>query len=158
SNDNAGDPNDYSRDPEYGKNNSIVTSQWRDPVVNNPENSLTGVMFLDLTHAQTGFAWTVSPKADSPLLDNTGLVSRQSYGCGIVGYEWDRVWNLPTDPVNYRAATPKGIQILSNSMVIPNPGTTDTTNGPVEYSNSAYYVASSDALVFASGSIYWGNA
>jgi hypothetical protein len=75
-----------------------------------------------------------------------------------VGYEWGRVWDLPTDPANYRAATPKNIQILSNSKVISNQGTTDATNGPVQYSNSAYYIASSGALIFASGSIYWGNA
>jgi hypothetical protein len=47
SNDSAKDPDDYTRDPEYGKNNSLVTSHWRDPVVNNPGSSLT--------HSQAGF-------------------------------------------------------------------------------------------------------
>jgi len=155
SNDSATDPNDYRRDPEYGENNALVTSLWRDPVVNKPENALTGVMFSELTHTRAGFAWTVDSKAVSPLLAHTGLIPGHSYGCGIVGYEWDRVWNLPNDPQTYKNATPKNIQILSSSRVVPHDGTTD---GPPQYSNSAYYIASSGALVFASGSIYWGNA
>lgn len=155
SNDSATDPNDYVRDAEYGKDNTVVTSQWRDPIINRPENSLTGVMFSNLTHAQAGFAWTVASDSTSPLLANTGLLPGHSYGCGIVGYEWDRVWNLPNDPAAYKAATPKNIQILSSSRVIPHDSTTD---GLPEYSNSAYYVAPSGAFIFASGSIYWGNA
>lgn len=154
SNDSATDPNDYTRDPDYGKENALITSQWRDPILHKPENALIGVMFSGLTHTQAGFPWTVASNTHSPLLDNTGLVPGKSYGCDIVGYEWDRVWNLPTDPPAYKAATPQNIQILSRSRVVPS----GATNGSRQYANTAYYIARSGALVFASGSIYWGNA
>lgn len=42
--------------------------------------------------------------------------------------------------------------------MIPNEGSTKATAGTPQYSNCAYYIASSRALVFASGSTYWGNA
>ncbi|HEY7417934.1 MAG TPA: N,N-dimethylformamidase beta subunit family domain-containing protein [Ktedonobacteraceae bacterium] len=133
--------NDYARDPMYGVNNSVVTSQWRDPVINRPENALVGIMFSDLTHKQFGYPWRVDPQADPMLLHGTGLQPGQEYGCGLVGYEWDKVF----------PGSPSDLRIIA---------TTNTTNdtGQPDTSNTTYYIAKSGAMVFASGSIYWATA
>ena len=147
--------NDYTRDPMYGVDNTVVTSYFRDPVVNNPENTLMGEMWNGLTHNQNGFPWTVDPSAaNSPLLKNTGLQPGQTYGCGIVGYEWDKVW--PTigvaDNEGFVSNPVKNVHILSTSQV----KSSDTNQTDV--SNSTYYIASSGAMVFDSGSIRWSSA
>jgi hypothetical protein len=137
------DLRNLAQDPLYGKDNSLVTSQWRDPVVNRPENALVGIMYSSLTHKQLGFPWSVSSKADSPLLTGTGLVPGILYGCGLVGYEWDRIFN--------NGLTPKGLQIIGRSS-------TETDYLAPDSSNTTYYIAPSGAMVFAAGSIYWGTA
>jgi len=134
---------DLARDPIFGKDNTRVTSQWRDPVLGRPENAMIGVMFSDLTHQQRGFPWTLSPLAKSALLDGTGLQPGQPYGCGLVGYEWDRVFA--------NGATPAGLQVLGASHTVKNNNTPDT-------GNTTYYIAPSGAMVFATGSIYWSLA
>lgn len=144
----AGKPNNYvttdlRRDPFYGKDNSRVTSQWRDPVVNRPENALVGIMFSNFTHQQLGFPWQVDADAHSPLLAGTGLKTGQSYGCDLVGYEWDHQMN--------NGLTPAGLQILATSKTV-----SDTNQS--DFSNTAYYIARSGAMVFASGSILWASA
>ena len=35
----------YLQDPMYGKNNALVTSDWREPPVPDPESSLTGTLY-----------------------------------------------------------------------------------------------------------------
>ena len=131
---------DLAHDPIFGKDNTRVTSQWRDPILARPENALIGVMFSDLTHRQQGFPWTLSPLAKSALLDGTGLRPGQPYGCGLVGYEWDRVFA--------NGATPAGLQVLGASHTV------DDNNIP-DSGNTTYYIAPSGAMVFATGSIYW---
>jgi hypothetical protein len=133
---------DLTRDPLYGKDNSRVTSLWRDPVLNRSENALIGIMFSGLNQNQS-FPWQVSPKATSPLFDGTGLQPGQSYSCGIVGYEWDRVFA--------GGATPAGLQVLGASSIV------DSSN-KADVSNTTYYIAPSGAMVFATGSIYWTAA
>ena len=135
--------NDLSRDPYYGRDNSRVTSQWRDPVVGRPENALVGIMFSDLTHQRQGFAWQVNLQAKSPLLEGTGLQPGGTYGCDLVGYEWDKVFA--------NGATPRGLQVLSASSTV-------NDNGGSDVSNTTYYIAPSGAMVFATGSIYWAYA
>ena len=147
---------DLERDPMYGIDNSVVTSNWRDPVVGRPENELIGILYSNLTHDQNGFPWRVAPQAANlPLLKGTDLKPNQDYGCGLVGYEWDRAHfdprNTPDSP-SYSSTTPKNLHILSSSPTI----SSETKQADV--SNSAYYVAPSGALVFASGSIYWETA
>ncbi|GCE17397.1 N,N-dimethylformamidase beta subunit family domain-containing protein [Dictyobacter kobayashii] len=144
---------DLTRDPMYGKDNSVVTSMWRDPVVNRPENALVGILFSNLTHDQNGFPWRVAPQAASlPLLKGTDLQPNQEYGCGVVGYEWDRA-NLspngtPANP-SYSSTTPKNLHVISSSPTV------SSETKQTDVSNSAYYIAPSGALVFATGSIYW---
>jgi hypothetical protein len=134
---------DLALDPFYGKDNSRVTSQWRDPVLNRPENALIGIMYSSYIQNPQAFPWQVSPTAKSPLLDGTGLQPGQEYGCGVVGYEWDHVFD--------NGATPPGLQILATSKTISAYKTAD-------FSNTTYYIAPSGAMVFATGSIYWTAA
>ena len=135
---------DLARDPFYGRDNSRVTSQWRDPILGRPENALIGVMFSDLTHQRFGYPWQVNSQIDSQgdslLLAGTGLGTGQQYGCNLVGYEWDKVFA--------NGATPRDLQILSTSH------TFNDQNQP-DVSNTTYYIASSGAMVFATGAIYW---
>lgn len=134
---------DLARDPLYNKDNTHLTAQWRDPVLARPENALIGIMYSDLTHKRLGYAWKVDQNASSPLMDGTGLQIGQSYGCGLVGYEWDRVYN--------NGQTPATLHVIATSSVVNDTGQADT-------SNTAYYIAPSGAMVFASGSIYWATA
>lgn len=136
----GGNTSDLTRDPFYRKDNSRLTSQWRDPVLNEPENAIIGIMYSGLTHKQNGYPWQVSSSSKSLLLDGTGLVPGQQYGCGVVGYEWDHIFN--------NGATPAGLQVLAQSQTVSN------ANQP-DFSDTTYYVASSGAIVFATGSIYW---
>ena len=135
--------NDLQLDPFYGKDNSRVTAPFRDPVINRPENALIGIMYDDLTHRQQGFPWQIGATTNSPLLRNTGLLQGQFYGCDIVGYEWDHIFN--------NGATPAGLQVIATSSTV-------NDSGVKTFSNTTYYIASSGALVFASGSIYWSEA
>jgi hypothetical protein len=136
---------DLARDPLYGKDNTRVTAQWRDPIINRPENALIGIMYSSLTDSQRllGFPWEMYSLAKSPILDDTGLQPNQQYGCDLVGYEWDRVFN--------NGATPPGLQVLGLSHTVSEDTTPDV-------SNTTYYVAPSGAMVFASGSIFWATA
>jgi hypothetical protein len=130
-------------DPAYPKDIPHVTAQWRDPVLNRPENAMIGTMYSDLTHKQVGFSWQVSTGANSFLLNGTGLQAGQHYGCDLVGYEWDRVFA--------NGATPKNLHILGRSGTVADNNATDE-------SDTTYYVAPSGALVFAAGAIYWTYA
>jgi len=133
-----------ARDPLYGQDNSRVTSQFRDPVVNRPENALLGEMFSGVVHGRHGFPWKVASSATtSSLMKDTDLTAGQAYGCILVGYEWDKVFN--------NGATPSGLQILSTSATINDTGQADT-------SNTTVYIAPSHAMVFDTGSVYWTSA
>jgi hypothetical protein len=131
---------DLSRDPLYRKDNTRVTAQWRDPVLARPENALIGIMYSSYEDKQRGFPWQLSPQAKSQLLDGTSLHPGQQYGCGLVGYEWDRIYANST--------TPAGIQVLARSSTV-------TYLNKPDISNTTYYIASSGAMVFATGSISW---
>jgi hypothetical protein len=131
---------DLKHDPFYNKDNSRVTTQWRDPLLAEPENALVGIMFSADSHKIRGFPWQVNPLINSPLLAKTGLQGGHSYGCGLVGYEWDHVFD--------NGATPSGLQVLSISQ-------TRSDFGIADYSNTTYYIAQSGAMVFATGAIYW---
>jgi len=135
--------NNLADDPLYGKDNTRVTTQWRDPLLARPENALIGIMYSSLVRGLNGFPWQVSSTASSPLLAGTDLQVGGQYGCDLVGNEWDRIFA--------NGATPAGLQVLSISQTVDiyhNHGTSNTT----------YYIAPSGAMVFATGSIYWTKA
>jgi len=132
--------NDLALDPFYGRDNTRLTTLWRDPALARPENALIGIMYSGFSLQQQGFPWTLSPQANPSFLDGTGLLPGRQYGCGLVGYEWDRVFA--------NSATPKGLQVLGASQTVSDTKRTDT-------SNTTSYIAPSGAMVFATGSIYW---
>jgi hypothetical protein len=135
---------DLSADPMFGKDDSLVTTRWRDPLLDRPENAMVGIMYSSAyTIKPLGYRWQVDPNAKSTLLNGTALQPGQAYGCNLVGYEWDRVMN--------NGATPAGLQVLGTSHVIDDFNYKDT-------SNTTYYIARSGAMVFATGSIYWTHA
>jgi N,N-dimethylformamidase beta subunit-like protein len=130
-------------DPIFGKDNTRLTTQWRDPALARPENTLIGVMYSSLTHRQSGYPWRVSLNTNSTLLKDSGLKQNQQYGCGLVGYEWDRIFT--------NGATPAGLQVIGESTTIDDSNKSD-------FSDTTYYISASGAMVFATGSIYWTAA
>ena len=135
---------DPQRDPLFGIDNSRVTGTFRDPPISRPENALVGIMYVGWISAPGGFGWHFSPASDdSPLIQGTGLRPGERYGCNIVGYEFDSVVS--------NGATPRDLRVLATTR-------THSDDGHAETSSTAYYVADSGALVFASGSIYWSYA
>jgi len=135
--------NDLARDPFYMKDNTHLTTQWRDPVLALPENALIGVMYDDQVTKKPGFSWQLSWKTKSILLKGTGLQPGQEYGCDLVGPRWDRIYS--------NGATPTGLQVLAASSTRDDSGIGST-------SDTTYYIASSGAMVFATGSLYWTYA
>lgn len=134
---------DAHLDPLLGVDNSRVTVEWRDPPVFRPENALVGIMYIDWTTPPKAFPWQVSANAPSDLLTGTGLQPGQQVGCNLVGYEWDGIFD--------NGATPQDLWVLGASHVI-------SDGKQTEVSNTTYYIATSGAMVFASGSIYWSYA
>ncbi len=124
-------------DPMWNVNNSLVTSLWRDPVVNMPENGLEGVMYEQ--QEDNDYAYVVQNAANW-IYAGTGFVNGSSVP-GIVGYEYDKVWN--------NGFTPANMTVLSNSPVH------GCCGGFSSFSNSTLYTAASGARVFASGTIQW---
>jgi len=125
-------------DPQYGVNNSIVTTRWRDPPVNLPENSFIGVMYQD--QVNTSYPYVVQ-NASNWIYAGTGFINGTKVP-GIVGYEYDKVWN--------NGFSPPGLTVLSSSPVV---GCCE--GGGSSVSNSTLYTAPSGARVFASGTIQW---
>jgi hypothetical protein len=124
----------YLQDPMYGKDNALVTSDWREPPNQDPESSLIGTLYesnpVDAAYVvATPEAW---------MFRGTG-VSKGTRFTGLVGIEYDRV--NPDSPVE------RPIQILSHSPL--------TCRGVNSYSDSAYYTHGGGAGVFASGTLRW---
>ena len=125
-------------DPMWNVNNAIVTTRWRDDPVNKPENALIGVMYQD--QVNQNYAYVVQ-NASNWIYAGSGFVNGSSVP-GIVGYEYDKVWN--------NGFTPAGLTVLSNSPVVgccEGSGNSD--------SNSSLYTAASGAQVFAAGTMQW---
>lgn len=125
-------------DPMWNFNNSVVTTRWRDDPVNQPENALLGVMYQD--QVQRDYAYVVQ-NASNWIYAGTGFTDGTSIP-GIVGYEYDKVWN--------NGSSPPGETVLSSSPVV---GCCEGSGNST--SNSTLYTAPSGAQVFASGTIQW---
>jgi hypothetical protein len=133
-------------DPLYGKDNANVTVEWREAPLLRPENALIGEMYVSWTYPPKGWPWYPSYVTGADplgLMTGTGLRSGVSYGCNVVGYEWDQV--------NNNGASPPGLHVLAISPTI-------TAKGYYSSSDTVYYIAKSGALVFATGSIYFAYA
>ncbi len=129
-------------DPMWNVNNAIVTGYWRSAPVNMPENAVSGVMFEDQVNQSYPF---VVQNAANWVYAGTGFKDGSSVP-GIVGYEYDKVFN--------NGASPAGLTILGNSPVV---GVSDEDSAAVggSFSNATLYTASSGARVFAAGTIEW---
>jgi hypothetical protein len=125
-------------DPQWGVNNSLVTSRWRDDPVNLPENSFIGVMYLDQTNTDRAY---VVQNASSWIYAGTGFTNGSTVP-GIVGYEYDAV--------NNNGFSPPGLTVLSKSPVT---GCCEGTGS--SFANSTLYTAPGGGQVFASGTIQW---
>ncbi len=124
-----------SNDPYYGVDNSRVTALWRDPVLNQPEAALCGIMFSDLIYNGIKVPWQMAATPSQTYLGGTGLVAGQSYGADLIGFEYDKQF----------ASSPANLQIIAQSSPLNEYGNPDTQH-------TTTYVAPSGALVFASGS------
>jgi hypothetical protein len=124
----------YLQDPMYGKDNALVTSDWREPPNQDPESSLIGTLY----ESNPVDAAYVVATPDAWMFRGTG-VSKGTRMPGLVGIEYDRV--NPGSPIK------RPIQILSHSPL--------TCRGVNSYSDSAYYTHGSGAGVFASGTMRW---
>jgi N,N-dimethylformamidase beta subunit-like protein len=124
----------YLEDPMYGKDNKLVTSDWREPPYPDPESSMTGTLYE--SNPTSADYVVASPK--SWLFAGTGVVKGTRFR-GLVGIEYDRV--NPDSPVE------RPIEILSHSPL--------TCRGVNSYADSAYYTHASGAGVFNSGTMRW---
>ncbi|HYE75188.1 MAG TPA: N,N-dimethylformamidase beta subunit family domain-containing protein, partial [Blastocatellia bacterium] len=127
----------YLDDPYYysASTRKYTTVQWRDPIVNRPEDALLGVMYEyypvngDLMVENTNH-WVYA---------NTGLQDGDRLS-GLLGYEADRIFgNAPSSLVR-----------LAHSPL--------DADGVVGFSDMTIYSLSNGAHVFATGSIQfaWG--
>jgi hypothetical protein len=124
----------YQRDPLYGKDNALVTNDFREPPDPRPESAVTGVLYesnpVDAAYVVT------SP--DAWLFQGTGVQEGTRFP-GLVGIEYDRV--NPGYPV------PRPIEIVAHSPL--------TCRGVNSYADSAYYTHPGGAGVFAAGTMRW---
>jgi hypothetical protein len=127
----------YMEDPMYGKDNQLVTNDFREPPDADAESSLTGTLY----ESNPTNADYVVATPDAWIFAGTGAQKGTSFP-GLVGIEYDRV--NPDWPVE------RPIQVLSHSPL--------TCRGVNSYSDSAYYTHSSGAGVFNTGTMRWVGA
>lgn len=131
-------------DPDYPSQMGLVTSEWRDPVLNRPENALLGAMYFNLIAESGPYRpdWVVSAEND-PYLKGTGLAANQHISGGLLGYEYDSLAD--------NGQTPAGLITIASSPV------KDAHQvGVIHTAATTIYKAPSGALVFDAGSIWWG--
>ena len=128
---------------------TLKTINWRDPLLNRPEQTLIGVQYSNQTKwsAQTNgyFPYVVANSANW-VYAGTGFRDGDSVP-GMVGYEADRSFSQYPPP----NAASGSYTLLSNSPYTSN-------NNVADQSNSSVYQASSGAWVFAAGTDGWSYA
>ena len=128
---------DYRADPEYGKDPTEVTSDWREPPNSNPESALIGTIY-------EGYPVDAPLVISSPgswVYQGTAVSEGDSFP-HLVGVEYDRV--NPAYPVE------RPIEVLSHSPL--------TCGGVASYGDSAYYTHTGGAGVYNSGTMRWVEA
>jgi hypothetical protein len=128
---------DYAADPMYGKDNALVTGNWRDAPSPDPESSLIGTLYESYP-ADAAYRVT-SPS--SWVFQGTGVRAGADFP-HLVGVEYDRV--NPGYPVE------RPIEVLSHSPLV--------CHGVSSYGDSAYYTHASGAGVFNAGTMRWVEA
>ncbi len=132
-------------DPMYPAHPDLVTTQWRDPILHRPENSLLGLMYSSYFSGSNGYAPDLvitTGAALDQLVVTAGLTSGEHIGGGVLGYEYDSRY--------HNGHTPKDLVILAQSPV------TNVYHSK-QTAYSTYYRAPSGAIVFDAGSIWWSH-
>jgi len=127
----------YTEDPEYAKDPTEVTSDWRDPPNSDPESTLIGTIY-------EGYPVDAPFVVSSPsswVYRGTGAGEGDSFP-HLVGVEYDRV--NPAYPLQ------RPIEVLSHSPL--------TCGGVASYGDSAYYTHAGGAGVYNSGTMRWVEA
>ena len=128
---------------------SLKTVNWRDPILNRPEQTLIGVQFTNQVRYQppsTDYVPHVVTNSGNWVYDGTGFKDGDSVP-GIIGYETDRLFSEYPQP-NAVSGT---YTLLSHSPFT-------STGGTADYANSSIYQAPSGAWVFGAGSFGWSWA
>ena len=129
-----------SIDPVQGP---TTTVEWRDPVLNRPEQTIKGVQFTNSVNWGSLPGYVVT-NSNNWVYAGTGFKDGDTVP-GIVGYEMDRY-----DPT-VAGPTTTNLTLLSRSPFTSNGGIAD-------YSNSSIYQAPSGAWVFSTGTMSWSWA
>jgi len=128
---------------------SLKTVNWRDPLLNRPEQTLIGVQYANQLQWQpvnNGYVPHVVTNSGNWVYAGTGFKDGDSVS-GIVGYEADRSYSQYPLP-NAVSGT---YTLLSHSPFFSADNTSD-------YANSSVYQTSSGAWVFSAGSHGWSYA
>jgi hypothetical protein len=125
---------DYQLDPLYGKDNALVTNDFREPPAPDPESAVIGTLYESFP----AVADYVVATPEAWLFKGTGARKGDRFR-SLIGIEYDRV--NPGYPLE------RPIQILSHSPL--------TCNGVNSYADSAYYTHSGGAGVFNVGTMRW---
>jgi hypothetical protein len=125
---------DYMLDPLYGKDDQLVTNDFREPPDPDPESSVIGTLY----ESYPTVADFVVATPDAWMFKGTGVRKGHAFR-SLIGIEYDRV--NPGYPLE------RPIQILSHSPL--------TCNGVNSYADSAYYTHKGGAGVFNAGTMRW---
>jgi Subtilase family len=121
---------------------SLETVNWRDPILNRPEQTLMGVQYSNQMQGSLYVPYVVNNSANW-VYAGTGFHDGDTVP-GIVGYEGDRLYGQYAAPSSVNGT----YQRLSQS-----PYTADS--GSSDFANSSIYQAPSGAWVFGAGTIGW---
>ncbi len=136
---------DAASDPMRYVDPSRTTVRFRDPPLNRAEAQLFGVMYAGQSNF-LGKPATVSDPAHW-IFDGTGVISGDSLGTNIVGYEWD----------DLAAASPSGTRKLlaTNMLGIGFGGASHSVGSYYEQTPEFGYPGGSGAKVFSAGTVQW---
>jgi hypothetical protein len=134
---------DPVNNPAYiGYNPSLTTVPFRSSPLNNPEQSLVGIMYADYFNADNPALAYVVQNSSNWVYTGTGLANGSSVP-GILGYELDQYFSTAPKPI----ADPTTYVLLSDSSF-------NGANG-LNFANSSILEAPSGAWVFGAGTIDW---
>ncbi len=117
-----------------------VTVEFDGPILQRPENQLTGVNYQSYADdAVYNAPWVLTAPPTKWYFDCTGLQAGDRVN-NVIGEEWDAVVN--------NGRSPSGMDILSQSTVIG-------PQGMQTLANSVIFTTTNGAKVFSAGSIHW---
>jgi hypothetical protein len=122
---------------------TLKTINWRDPVLNRPEQTLMGVQYVSSSPVTNPGTLVIS-NSGSWVYDDTGFKDGDALP-GLVGYEAD----------GFQSAFPSPDAVSGTYTLLSR---SPWGTGPTDFSNTSVYQAQSGAWVFASGSMDWNWA